>query len=163
MAVKSLEDLFVHFLKDIYYAEKQVKKELPKMEKKATSKPLQGAFKSHLKDTEKQIDRLEKVFKTIGMKPAGVKCQAIDGILAEAKHIIKETSRYKEARDAALIACAQAAEHYELTRYGTLITYAELLGEPIVVKLLRDNMQEEANANRHLSELAVASISKNAA
>ncbi|MGH1417879.1 MAG: ferritin-like domain-containing protein [Hyphomicrobiaceae bacterium] len=161
MPIKSLDDLFIHFLKDIYYAENKVAKELPKMAKKATAKKLKTSFTNHEKETMAQIDILKHVFKLIDVKPESVKCKAIEGIIAETNHIISET-KDDATRDVALIACAQAVEHYEINRYGTLITYAQQLGHKDAVDLLRENLQQEAKADRHLSELAGGGINKKA-
>ena len=161
MPIKSLDDLFTHFLKDVLYAENAVLKELPKLAQKATAKKLQTAFKNHEKETKQQIEILKQVFQSIDVKAEGVKCKAIDGIIAETTHILSET-KDAATRDAALIACAQAVEHYEISRYGTLITFAEQLRHKDAVDLLRENMQQEAKADRHLSEIAGSGINKKA-
>src|SRR6201986_4934085 len=135
MAEKDLNDLFVDTLKDIYYAEKQIYKSLPKMAKAASSDQLRAAFEKHHDETEGQIERLEKIFELLGKPARGKKCDAIEGILDEGKEIMEE---YKDAPalDAGLLAAAQAIEHYEISRYGTLKTWAEELGHADAAKLL---------------------------
>ena len=128
--IKSLDDLFVHTLQDIYYAEKQIEKSLPDMIEKATNTELTNGFKKHLEETKGQIQRLEEVFRMHGHEPKGVDCPAIDGILEEAEEIAGDVAD-KQTLDAALIAAAQAVEHYEITRYGTLIAWAKELGRRI--------------------------------
>ena len=126
-ALKSLKDLFVHLLKDMYYAEKQILKALPKMAKKADSDELRQAFEHHLKETEGQVDRLEQVFELCGIKAAGKSCPAIKGILEEGAEGMKD-AKDPDVLDAGMIADAQAVEHYEIARYGTMIAWANQLG-----------------------------------
>jgi Uncharacterized protein conserved in bacteria len=161
--MKSLDSLFVHFLRDIYYAEKQIRKTLPKMAGKASSADLKEAFEHHLEETEAQIANLEKVFEHLGLKPRGVTCEAINGILEEGKEIMTEAED-PSTRDAGMIAAAQAVEHYEITRYGTLIAYARKLKHPAEVeKLLLANLDQEYAADRKLSELGETSLNAEAA
>ena len=149
---KMLDDLFHDTLKDIYYAEKKILASLPKMAKAAQNPDLKAAFEKHHGETEAQVARLEKVFATIGEKPQGKKCAAIEGILDEGKEIIEE---YKgsPALDAGLISAAQAVEHYEICRYGTLATWADELGNREGGKLLKTTLNEEEDTD---DEIAVA-------
>jgi ferritin-like metal-binding protein YciE len=154
-AEKNLENLFHDTLKDIYYAEKKILKALPKMAKGAQSEKLSAAFEKHREETEGQIERLEQVFEIIGKRAQGKTCPAIDGIIEEGEEILEE---YKDtsALDAGLVAAAQAVEHYEITRYGTLKRWAQLLGMKDAVKLLDQNLQEESKTDESLTKLADA-------
>src|SRR5215204_4886981 len=136
--IKTLNDLFVHTLRDIYYAEQQIAKNLPDMVSKATDSSLKKGFETHLAETKNQVSRLEHVFQMHGVDAKGVNCPAIDGILEEAGEIAGEVDD-KAVLDAALIAAAQAVEHYEITRYGTLIAWAEALGHGEIVRFLTTN------------------------
>ena len=162
MALNSLNDLFTHFLRDIYYAEKQVLKTLPKMARKADSDDLRQAFEHHREETEGQIEHLEKVFEIMGLKPRGVTCEAINGILEEGKEIM-EDAEDADTRDAGMIAAAQAVEHYEITRYGTLVAWAKRLGMADAAKHLQANLDQEYQADRNLSKLAETKLNKEAA
>ncbi len=162
MKIENLTDLFVHTLKDIYFAEKQIVKALPKMIKAADSKELARALESHLEETKNQIVRLDDVFKSLGKKAAGEKCPAIEGILTEGEELMGEI-KDPDTRDAAMIAAAQAVEHYEITRYGTLVSWAELLGLPEAVKLLSATLKEEHSADSKLTKLAESKLNKQAA
>ena len=138
MAEKDLSELFVDTLKDIYYAEKQILKALPKMAKAANSDQLRAAFEKHHAETEGQVERLEQIFQALGKPARGKKCDAIEGIIDEGKEIMDEYAD-TPALDAGLLAAAQAVEHYEISRYGTLKTWAEKLGHKDAVKLLDDH------------------------
>jgi ferritin-like metal-binding protein YciE len=162
MALKNLDDLFVHTLKDILYAEKQILKALPKMEKKASSNELKQAFAKHREETEGQLERLEKVFDSIGKPARGAKCDAIIGIIDEAEEIMGEVDD-PETLDAAMIASAQAVEHYEITRYGTLVTWAKQLGHNDAVKHLEETLKEEKNTDALLTKMAEQQVNKKAA
>lgn len=162
MKIANLSDLFEHTLKDIYYAEKQIVKALPKMAKAADSSELARAFESHLQETKEHIVRLEKVFETLGKKAVGEKCPAIDGILTEGEEMLKHIKE-PDTRDAAMIADAQAVEHYEITRYGTLVSWGELLGNKDAVKLLSATLKEEHAADSKLNKLAESKLNKQAA
>jgi ferritin-like metal-binding protein YciE len=151
--IKTMDDLFLHTLQDVYYAENQIVKNLPKMIDKATNRELAGGLKSHLEETNKQVERLEKVFEKLGEKPKAVDCPAMDGILKEADEIAGEVAD-KEVLDAAIIGAAQAVEHYEIARYGTLIAWAEALGHDDVVRLLTTNLNEEKAADKKLTTIA---------
>ena len=160
--IKTFDDLFVHQLQDIYYAEKQLVKALPKMAEKATSPQLKQAFQSHLAETKGHVSRVEQVFKMHGVEAKAVDCPAIDGIIKEANEIAGEVAD-KEVLDAALIAAAQAAEHYEITRYGTLIAWAKQLGRNDCASVLEQNLAEEKAADKKLTSLAESGINRKAA
>src|SRR5262244_629635 len=161
MSEKDLNVLFLDTLKDIYYAEKQIYKSLPKMAKAASSDQLRAAFEKHHDETEGQIERLEKIFELIGKAARGKKCDAIEGILDEGKEIMDE---YKgsPALDAGLLAAAQAVEHYEISRYGTLKTWAEKLGLEQGVKLLDQTLQEEKKTDADLTKIAEQAVNAEA-
>ena len=161
--MKTLDALFTHFLRDIYYAEKQVLKTLPKMARKASSEDLKEAFEHHREETEEQIENLEKVFEILGMKARGVTCEAIVGILDEGKEIMEETDS-ADARDAGMIAAAQAVEHYEMTRYGTLIAWSKTLKlDSKVTGLFEANLSQEKAADDKLTKLAEGALNREAA
>ena len=151
--IKTMDDLFLHQLQDIYYAEQQITKALPKMIEKATNRDLVAGFKTHLEETNAQIGRLEKVFEKLNKSPSGTKCLAIDGIIAEGDEVAGEVED-KAVLDAALVAAAQSVEHYEICRYGTLIAWAEKLGHDDVVRLLTTNLNEEKATNTKLNTIA---------
>ncbi len=159
--IKTVDDLFLHSLQDIYYAERQIEKALPKMVDKASDSELKQGFRAHLKQTKGQIKRLDQAFKKLKKKPQGTKCPAIDGIIAEANEIAGEIDD-KMVLNAALIAAAQAVEHYEITRYGTLVAWARLLGHPDVAKLLNTNLNEEKATDKKLNTIAKRKINKKA-
>ena len=150
---KTLEDLFHDTLKDIYYAEKRILKALPKMAKGAESPKLKKGFEKHLAQTEGQVERLEQVFEIIGQPARGKKCEAIEGIIAEGESIMKEF-KGTPALDAGLISSAQAVEHYEITRYGTLRRWAEMLGQRNAAALLDRTLKEESQTDELLSQIA---------
>lgn len=160
--IKTLDDLFVHTLRDIYYAEQQIAKNLPDMIEKATDQTLKNGFETHLAETKGQIVRLEKVFQMHGVGVKGVDCPAIDGILDEASEIAGEVDD-KQVLDAALIAAAQAVEHYEITRYGTLIAWAKKLGRDDCAAVLQQNLEEEKATDLKLNAMALGSINQKAA
>lgn len=152
--IRTMDDLFLHGLQDIYYAEQQITKALPKMIEKATNRDLAAGFKTHLEETRKQIERLDKVFEKLGQKPSATQCPAIDGIIKEADEVAGEIED-KAVLDAALITSAQAVEHYEMCRYGTLVAWAEQLGHDDVVRFLTTNLNEETATNSKLNTLAL--------
>jgi ferritin-like metal-binding protein YciE len=160
--IKTLEDLFTHTLQDIYYAEQQIVKNLPSMAQKASNQQLRTAFEHHLEETKTQVKRIEQVFDLLGQPRKAVTCPAIDGILTEAKEVISDCGD-KEVCDAAMLAAAQAVEHYEISRYGTLIAYASQLGHHDSVKLLQETLAEEKSADQKLSTIAHARVNKMAA
>jgi ferritin-like metal-binding protein YciE len=159
--IDTFDELFVHTLQDIYYAEHQIVKALPDMVEKATDAELKKGFRGHLKQTKGQIKRLDQVFKKIKSVPQGTKCPAIDGIIEEANEIAGEIEN-KTVLNAALIAAAQAVEHYEITRYGTLSAWAKLLGRPDVARLLTANLKEEKATDKKLNGMAKRKINKKA-
>jgi ferritin-like metal-binding protein YciE len=158
---KNLEDLFYETLKDIYYAEKTIVKALPKMAKNANSNELRHAFEQHLQETEGQVERLEQVFELIG-KPARAKtCEAIKGLTEEAKEVMKDFKN-SDALDAGLLSAAQAVEHYEISRYGTLIAWANQLGLDQAVELLEETLEEEKNTDKTLTKIAESGVNQQA-
>ncbi len=151
--IYSMDDLFLHVLQDIYYAEKQIVKALPDMIGKATNRELTAAFKSHLEETEAHVSRLEQAFELLGEAPKGTSCPAIDGIINEANEVAGEVDD-KAVLDAALLAAAQAVEHYEIARYGTLIAWAKELDKESVAQLLAKTLDEERAADEKLTGIA---------
>lgn len=157
-----LNDLFLDTLKDIYYAEKQILKALPKMAKAAQSEKLRTAFEKHHDETEGQIERLEQIFELLGKAARGKKCDAIEGILDEGKEVIQEYAG-TPALDAGLLAAAQAVEHYEISRYGTLKAWAGKLKMPEAVKLLDQTLAEEKKTDDTLTKIAETAVNYEAA
>jgi len=162
MSLDSLEKLFIEELKDIYNAEKQLTRALPRMAKAAESGELREAFTLHTKETEGQIQRLERVFKEVGQAVRGKKCKGMEGLIEEGKEMMEEDGE-PEVKDAALIASAQKVEHYEIAAYGCLRTYAELLGYPEAAQLLQQNLEEEEATDKKLNQLAEGGINEQAA
>jgi ferritin-like metal-binding protein YciE len=160
--IKNMDDLFVHTLRDIYYAEKQIVKALPDMIEKANDPQLKQGFQTHLRETENHVKRLEQVFRLTGKKAQGVDCPAIDGIIKEANEVAGEVEK-KSVLDAALIAAAQAVEHYEMTRYGTLISWAKELGRNDCVALFQQTLDEERATDRKLTAMAEGQVNRKAA
>jgi len=160
--IKPLDDLFVHTLRDIYYAEKQITKALPGMIDKATTAALKQSFEKHLRETGGHVKRLEEVFELYGVKAKAVNCPAIDGIIEETEEIAGDIDD-RDVMDAALIAAAQAVEHYEITRYGTLIAWAEELGRSDCAALLEQTLAEEKATDKKLTDLAESRINLQAA
>lgn len=160
--IQTMDDLFVHQLQDIYYAENKIVKSLPKMIDKATDPQLKADFTSHLDETKNHIVRLEEVFRLHGVEAKSVTCPAIDGIIDEAEEVAGEVAD-KQVLDAALIAAAQAVEHYEMTRYGTLVAWAKQLGRPDCASILEKNLAEEKNADSKLTKLAESKVNLRAA
>jgi ferritin-like metal-binding protein YciE len=152
--IKTMDDLLLHGLQDIYYAEQQITKALPKMIDQATNRDLALGLKNHLEETNKQIERLDQVFKKLSKQPSGADCQAIDGLIKESDDTSGEVQD-KSVLDAAIIANAQAVEHYEIARYGTLIAWAEELGHDDIVRSLTTNLNEEKAANTKLNTIAL--------
>ena len=149
-----MKELFLHNLQDIHYAEHQIRKGLPKMIEQATNRDLSEGLKLHLEETNRQIQRLEKVFEKLGAEPKGTQCPAINGIISEAEEVTGEVAD-KAVLDAAIVACAQAVEHYEICRYGTLIAWAKELGHDEILRLLTTNLNEEKAANTKLNTVAL--------
>ena len=160
--IATLDDLFVHQLQDVYYAENQITKALPKMISKATSPELKAGFEQHLRETEGQIARLERVFEMHGQQVKAVTCPAIDGIIKEANEVAGEIAD-KSVLDAGLIAAAQAVEHYEIARYGTLVAWAKELGREDCASVLAETLAEEKATDDKLTQLAASSANTRAA
>jgi ferritin-like metal-binding protein YciE len=159
--METLEQLFEETLRDIFYAEKAILKALPKMAKKAASEDLAAAFESHLAETEAQVERLENIFKLLGKSARGKKCPAIEGLTKEADEVIKE-AKNDNVRDAGMLSAAQAVEHYEISRYGTLKAWAEKLGMTEAVELLDATLEEEKATDQKLTDLALSEINADA-
>jgi len=162
MKMKTLEDLLAHELKDLYSAEKQITKALPKMAKAASSEELQQAFEAHLEETEQQIARLEEVMEMLEVPTRGPKCKAMEGLIEEGKEILEEEME-DHVRDAALIAAAQRVEHYEIAGYGCARTFAELLGHGEAAELLQQTLDEEKATDEKLTQIAMEHINQEAA
>jgi ferritin-like metal-binding protein YciE len=157
--IKTLDDLFVHTLQDVYYAEQKITKALPKMTEKVTDPELRQAFQAHLGETKNQVKRLEQVFQMHGESPRAVTCPAIDGIVEEADEILGDT-RDPEVLDAAALAAAQAVEHYEIARYGTLIAWARQLGRNDCASVLQQTLEEEKATDRKLTTIAESRVNR---
>jgi len=160
--IKTMDDLFVNQLQDIYYAEKRIVGALPEMVAKATSPQLRAAFESHLGETRNHVRRLEQVFQMHGASPKSATCPAIDGIVKEANEVAGEVAD-KTVLDAALIAAAQAVEHYEMTRYGSLIAWAKALGRNDCAQVLHQTLEEEKAADEKLTSIAESGVNLRAA
>lgn len=154
MKQNALQELYIDELRDIYNAENQLTKALPKMAKAATSEDLRSGFEEHLKQTEGHVKRLEQIFKSLGEKPTGKKCKGMEGLVEEGKEMIEEAELEDEALDAGLISAAQRVEHYEIAAYGCVRTYAKLLGESEAVSLLEQTLAEEKETDQKLTKLA---------
>ena len=157
MAMENLRDLFEHELKDVYHAEKQLLKALPKMAKGAMSEELKAGFEEHLEQTQGQVERLERVFELLDMPARGKKCEAMEGLIEEGSSILEEEEA-SDVRDAALIAAAQKVEHYEIATYGTLCTWAELLGLSEIKEILGETLNEEKETDEKLTGLAESQV-----
>ena len=155
MEIDSLRKLYVEELKDLYSAEKQILQALPKMVKKASNPQLKAGFQEHLRQTEEQVKRLDRIFEGLGKSSRGKKCKGMEGLIEEGKEVMQEDMD-DETRDAALIAAAQRVEHYEIAGYGTVRTYAQLLGETEAAKLLQMTLDEEGATDKKLTALAEA-------
>jgi len=162
MSLDSLEKLFLEELKDIYNAEKQILRALPRMAKAAESPELQQAFTKHLKETEGQVQRLEKIFQQLGQSARGKTCKGMQGLIEEGKEVMEKEGE-GPVIDAALVASAQKVEHYEIASYGCLRTYAQLLGQDQAVELLQQTLAEEEAADKKLTELGESGINDAAA
>jgi ferritin-like metal-binding protein YciE len=160
--IKTLDDLFVHTLQDIYYAEQQITKALPQMIAKVSDPQLKQAFQTHLSETEQQIQMVEQVFRMHGHDPKGVTCPAIDGIIDESQEIAGEVED-PQVLDAALLAAAQAVEHYEITRYGTLVAWAKQLGRQDCAAVLHQILEQEKATDAKLNRIAESKINQQAA
>lgn len=160
--VENLRELYIDMLKDIYSAETQLTKALPKMAKAAGAKELQQAFEAHLKETEEHVKRLDKLFESFEKSPRGEKCQAMEGLVEEGEDLIKKKDVEPDVLDAGLIAAAQKVEHYEISSYGTVRRWAELLGDSEGEKLLRQTLDEEKKTDEKLNKLAMSGINEKA-
>lgn len=162
MQDSKFHELFVHELKDIYWAEKHLAKALPKMAKGATSPELAKAIETHLKETEGQIERLEKVFESIGAKAVGKKCEAMDGLVEEGKEILNDTDKDTSVRDAGIIIASQKIEHYEIASYGSLVALAKKMGHDEAAKLLEQTLEEEKKTDALLTQIAEEHVNESA-
>jgi ferritin-like metal-binding protein YciE len=160
--IKTMDDLFLHALQDIYYAENRILKSLPEMIDNASNPQLKQGLKSHLGETEGHVQRLEQVFQALGHKPSSANCPAIDGIIEEAEEVTGEVDD-KSVLDAAIIAAGQAVEHYEITRYGSLIAWANRMGKGDVAKILAKTLSEEKAADKKLTAVAESQVNLRAA
>jgi ferritin-like metal-binding protein YciE len=160
--IKTFDDLFLHTLQDIYYAENQIVKSLPEMIENSTNAQLKQGLQSHLGETKTHVKRLEQVFQMMGKSAKGVDCPAIDGIIEEAQEVSGEVAD-KDVLDAAIIAAGQAVEHYEMTRYGTLIAWAKKLGRNDIAQLLEQTLNEEKAADKKLTSVAESQVNLRAA
>ena len=160
MAINTMQDLFVHELKDLYSAEKQLTKALPKMHKAAESTQLQQAIMQHLHETETHVQRLEEIFEAMSVSTRGAKCDAMDGLIKEAQKMMKEAE--EPVRDAAIIAAAQRIEHYEIAAYGCARSFAELLEQSDAADLLQTTLDEESAANEKLNDIAESEVNEQA-
>ena len=162
MEIESLQELMIEEMRDLYSAENQLIKAMPKMAKKASNPQLKKAFESHLRETEGQVKRLQQIFEKLGKKPTGKKCAAMEGLIEEAKDMMGEDME-QDTMDAALISAAQKVEHYEIASYGTVRTWAHLIGDDQTAKLLQQTLDEEGKTDKLLTELAESSINVEAA
>jgi len=157
MEMESLKELYIDELKDLYSAEKQLVKALPKMAKNATNPELKDAFTTHLQETEGHVERLEQIFEMLGERPGGKKCKGMEGLVEEAKELLEEDAT-EAVLDAGMISKAQHVEHYEMAGYGTVRTYARLLGLDDQADLLQETLDEEGHANELLTQIAESSV-----
>ena len=163
MKLESLRDLWIEEMRDLYNAENQLIKALPKMAKGANSEALRAAFEEHLEVTKQQVERLEKIFERLEMSPKGKKCVAMEGLIEEGSELLEKKSIDPEVLDAGLICAAQKVEHYEIAGYGTVRTYAKLLGEDEAAELLQETLNEEGETDEKLTVLAEEQINIEAA
>jgi ferritin-like metal-binding protein YciE len=161
MKLKSLHDLYVDELKDLYNAENQLVKALPKMAKAASNPELAKAFRDHLEETQAQVERLEQIFERLEISPKGKKCKAMEGLIEEGKEVMEDAAD-PMVKDAALISAAQRVEHYEMAGYGCVRTFAHLLGDEAAADLLQETLNEEGGANKKLNDLAESVINAEA-
>ncbi|MXP62488.1 ferritin-like domain-containing protein [Roseomonas sp. M0104] len=161
--IKSIDDLFLHTLKDVYYAERQILKALPKMAKAAQNEQLRDAFMHHREQTQTQIERLQQVFEALGKRAQGITCEALNGLVEECEELLDEAKEPSPVRDAGLIAGAQAIEHYEMARYGALVAWAKAIGKKDIVQLLEETLNEEKQTDTLLNDMANKQINPAAA
>ncbi|MES2712939.1 MAG: ferritin-like domain-containing protein [Pseudomonadota bacterium] len=159
--MQTLDNLFLTTLKDVYYAERQILKALPKMAKAADSRELANAFNQHRQQTQQQVERLQEVFEILGKRAAGVTCEAINGIIEEAEELLDEDKTASPVRDAGLAANGQAVEHYEIARYGTLVAWAKRMGQDRIVELLEQTLAEEKQTDQDLTALSDQILDEN--
>jgi ferritin-like metal-binding protein YciE len=161
MATKTMNDLLLTFMQDIYYAERQILKALPKMAKASSNEQLRDALLHHREETQGQVERLQKAFDALGKRARGQTCEAINGLIEEGEEVIEEFPE-SAVRDAGIVACAQAVEHYEMARYGTIIAWAKEVGADEVAQLMRETLEEEKKADTLLNQLAKQAINRQA-
>jgi ferritin-like metal-binding protein YciE len=159
--LKTLHDLYVSELKDLYSAENQILRALPKMSKAASSPQLQQAFSDHLKQTQRQVERLDQIFNNLGQKPTGKKCKGMEGLIEEGKEMLEENIS-PDVLDAALIVAAQKVEHYEMAGYGSARTYANMLGDQKAANLLQQTLDEEGDTDKRLTQIAESMVNPEA-
>jgi len=163
MSESKFHELFMEELKDIYWAEKNLVKALPKMQKAATSEELSTCIKNHLEETKEHVARLEQVFELLDKKPQAKKCEAMEGLIAEGQEVVADTEQDTAVRDAGIIIASQKIEHYEISAYGSLRTLANVMGHTAVAKLLEQTLEEEKNADSLLTEVAESTVNEAAA
>jgi len=163
MINSKFHELFMEELKDIYWAEKNLVKALPKMQKAATSEELSTCIGNHLEETKNHVSRLEQVFELLGKKPQAKKCEAMEGLIAEGQEVVTDTDADTAVRDAGIIIASQKIEHYEISAYGSLRTLANVMGHSQVAKLLEQTLKEEKNADSLLTEVAESTVNEEAA
>ncbi len=157
MASKTMNDLLITMMQDIYYAERQILKALPKLAKAASNKQLKEALMHHREETQGQVERLQKAFEALGKRARGQTCEAINGLIEEGDEVVEEFEQ-GTVRDAGIVACAQAVEHYEMARYGTIVAWAKSTGHDDVVRLMQETLEEEKKADSLLTQMADRSI-----
>jgi ferritin-like metal-binding protein YciE len=158
---KTMNDLLLTFMQDVYYAERQILKALPKMAKASGSEELKNALLHHREETQGQVDRLQKAFEALGKRARGITCEAINGLIEEGEEVIEEFPE-GSVRDAGIVACAQAVEHYEMARYGTIVAWAKAVGADDVARLMQETLEEEKKADATLNQLARREINQRA-
>ena len=158
----TFDELFMHFLKDVYYAERQIFKSLPKLAKAAQNPALKDAFLKHREETQVQIERLQQVFEILGKRAQGVTCEAINGLIEECEELLEDHKEPSPVRDAGLIACGQAVEHYEMARYGALVSWAKTMGKKDIVTLLQETLDEEKKTDAALTKIAESVVNQQA-
>ena len=161
MAQKTMNDLLLMTMQDVYYAERQILKALPKLAKASESEELKNALMHHREETQGQVERLQKAFDALGKRARGQTCEAINGLIEEGDEIVEEVQE-GAVRDAGILACAQAVEHYEMARYGTIIAWAKAVGANDVVKLMQETLEEEKKADSTLNQLATRTLNQEA-
>jgi ferritin-like metal-binding protein YciE len=161
MATKTINDLLLLFMQDVYYAERQILKALPKMAKATDNEELKDALMHHREETQGQVERLQKAFESMGKRARGQTCEAINGLIEEGEEVIEEVPE-GPVRDAGILACAQAVEHYEMARYGAIIAWAKEVGADDVAKLMHETLEEEKKTDALLNELAKRGVNKEA-